>query len=320
MTFFVVFVLIFLSFLSISKANQVFGFSISGAGGRIAQEVALIESLLEGTYQNGTKIIPQVVSGASSGSLCLVAVNAILDPNNTYTVENFKQDIFTIQPSDVYDDSIEGIAEIPINVVVEGYILNTDPLQQYLQNLLDRVNYRTLGDLPLHSYISVVNATSGDTQRLDSHDPEHKKLSLLEVLMSTTAMPIVFPKRKITPYENYWLDGGTAEDDIPLYSLLQDPEVTDIVIIARQQPKHAIHSDPPFPLNDFLILKEALFFFDEMRRGLDECILKDTKDLKKPVYKFIPTLGESWSVLDFSEMELQYNLTRDWTQTHFPVL
>jgi len=66
--------IVFFSFV----CSDYIGFSFSGAGARIAQEAALAQALIEGLSPSGEKIIPNVISGASAGTLNAVAVNAVL--------------------------------------------------------------------------------------------------------------------------------------------------------------------------------------------------------------------------------------------------
>ena len=70
------------------------GFVISGAASRIAQEMVLLKQLVQGRAFHefeGKLIIPNVISGSSSGALNAVALNAILLSEGLI---NTSQDIF----------------------------------------------------------------------------------------------------------------------------------------------------------------------------------------------------------------------------------
>jgi len=76
------------------------GFAISGAGGRIAQHLALTEALIKGLYPGNIPIRPSFLSGSSSGAITTVALNAILESeetgNKNFTWELYKTYFFQL--------------------------------------------------------------------------------------------------------------------------------------------------------------------------------------------------------------------------------
>jgi len=282
-----------------------------------------MEVLIKGEDARGTKIRPSYLSGASSGSISAVALNAILesvDKNSTlFSWEAYKKLIFGLTPGQVYDDSIEGLAKIFTYNIFEGYFLDNTPLRTMLSTLLQKVNYNTLGDLYLPTEISVFNQSSGETLRLWSTDPEVADLSLIEVMMASTAIPMAFSPSPISGLgHTMFIDGGTGVDTLPVYGLLENPHVTSIYVICYNSALLDGGDTLPPELDYIKLLKNGLATIDDMRveffvGGLEVAASSDVKS-----FTFIPSLNESFSSLDFSNEKLQYELARTWALQNTP--
>jgi predicted acylesterase/phospholipase RssA len=133
------------------------------------------------------------------------------------------------------------------------------------------MNYSKLGDLYIPTCISLVNHTSGRTKRLWSTDPEYANLSLVDILMASTAIPVAFTPRAIPELDSepIWIDGGTGMDSIPVYPLLVSPQVTDIYMIAYHSVLFSEGTDVPWYLGHLTILKNAMAAFGSMRADLN---------------------------------------------------
>jgi len=301
------------------------GFAISGAGGRIAQHLALTEALIKGLYPGNIPIRPSFLSGSSSGAITTVALNAILESeetgNKNFTWELYKTLLFSIDNSYVFDNSWEGIAKIFTFNIYEGYFLDNSPLAKFLEKYLNSVGYKTLGDLYLPTSISVVNQSSGENIRLWSDDPKYSNLSLLEVLLASASLPLAFPPRKINGLgDTLWIDGGTGIDTIPIYPLLNKPGVTELYIICYGSALTSGGADLPWELEGISLLKNALAVIDDMRVSFYEGTISIAKESSIPSFLYIPSLNESFSALDFDQEKLEYDLVHDWTLKNRPIM
>jgi predicted acylesterase/phospholipase RssA len=302
------------------------GFAFSGAGGRISQHVALMEVLVKGLYPSGIKNRPVVISGASSGALSAVALNAILETEDKkikdgFTWEEYKKIIFELQNSQVFDDSYEGLAKIFFYNVQEGYILDNTPLKNTLKNILKKFGYEKLGDLYIPTCLSIMNQTSGFTERLWSDNPEHAKLDLLEVLMASTALPLAFTPAKITglyDQDTIWIDGATGIDSIPVIPLLTRDEVSELYLICYGSALVSGGGKLPDYLDFLKLLKNGLAAIEDMRVELFDAAFRLAAQSDLPAYVYMPNLNKTFSVLDFESGHLQYSMTKEWAERNNP--
>ncbi|KAL6048268.1 hypothetical protein QOT17_021151 [Balamuthia mandrillaris] len=201
------------------------GFAFSGAGGRLPQEFAMVEALVRGYTPNGQKLRPVIVSGVSAGALTAVMMSAAIQQQETGkgpSWEDCKQVIFNVTDSTIYDSSVWGLARIFTHNIYAGYILDNTPFIKFMQGLINEYGYRTMGDLYIPTIITVVNQTTGEPIRLDSRNPAHRGLSLLDVLTATTSIPPAFPYSTIAGVDGRFVDGGVGTDAVPTIPLLSE--------------------------------------------------------------------------------------------------
>jgi len=174
---------------------------LTGAAARISQEIALIDGLKD---SRRIKMKPQRLhlAGFSSGSLNILAINACFKPGTPLSWDrDYKENlIFPIRTEDIYR------AQGPLPY-------STDPLKHQLLDFLDAADFRFLGDYPLNSRILIFSARKMKTLWPSSTHPEEKHIPLLDLHMSSTAIPVVFPWQKIhMPPGSSYLPGGHFED------------------------------------------------------------------------------------------------------------
>jgi len=299
------------------------GLAFSGAGGRIGQHIALAEALIEGTYPGAQPIRPGYLSGASSGAITSVLLNAVIQHKETgvgnWTWDVIKSILFHLQTGDVIDDSILGILRIEENIR-NGFILDNTPLINFLKRNFQTAGYNKFGDLYIPTSISLVNQSSGLTHRFWSDDPQYAKLDLLDLVIGSSSLPLAFLPRKINGLgDTIWIDGGTGIDTLPVYPLLQRKEVTSIFTACYNSAFTSGGGSEPAWLDNLLLLKNGLAAIDDMRvdlfvGGVDIVSSQTTK----PAYMYIPALNQTFSVLDFDHEQLEYTLTAEWTKLNKP--
>jgi len=300
-------------------------FTFSGAGGRLSQHLALMENLIFGLNPAGIKVRPNFISGASSGSISAVALNALLysedSGKNFFTWDDYKELVFNLQSSEVYDDSWKGLAKIFTYNIYEGYFLDSTPLQTYLTPFLAKMNFTTLGDLYLPTEISVVNQTSGDSIRLWSNDPQYADLDILEVIMASTAIPMAFTPRPISALGNdLFIDGGTGIDTLPVYGPLHDAKVDELYIICYGGAFTSGGAlDLPPLLQDILLLKNAVAAIEDMRVDLFNGGVDIAAKSNVTSFLYMPNLNMTFSALDFDHEKLEYELSHEWSLSNNPL-
>lgn len=305
--------------------TQKTGFAFSGAAARIAQECALSEALIEGLTPLGRKIVPDVVSGSSSGALNAVAVNAVLmfkETNGRKGMgwETYKSILFGLRNENVFDLSARGIARILRNNIAEGFLLDTSPLRKLLEDTLVRMGFDTLGSLFLQTYISVVNTNKRETMRLSSRDPSHSKLSLLDVLMASTAIAVAFKPQKIDGLDGEFVDGCTGRDGIPVESLARE-NCSELYVISKMRGEKEPKGEEFGPRKLFKtpkILSNYLEASSILNNDMFLCQLERAPYIARRAYVYMPKLSRSYSMLDFDTQREQYEETRRWAEKNAP--
>jgi len=298
-------------------------FVFSGAAARIAQQAVMMRYLVQGkAFKDGKTLVPTVLAGASSGAISIVALNAILlteglveggELKERFSWSDYEQIIGSINRKDVYNAG--GVLRSALEFVGDGAIFDTTPLRELLEETLEkRIGFHTLGDLPVRSYISVVEQETGKIHRLSSVD--HPDLPLVDVVMASAAIPILFPPVELMlPGKSdtaACVDGGTGIDMIPVDAIHRDRY--DRVILIRPQPydpEKKWFKDPPFSdvrivkhtINNFMFIEEAL-----MDYAFHRAVWHDGGR----VYCYVPDLECNHSPLDFESGSEQLQKTEEW--------
>lgn len=302
------------------------GFVFSGAGARIAQEFALTKALMEGLTPSGNQVRPDVTAGASAGSLNAVAVNAILKNRKQGKVSfgwrDYKKFLFELSNDKVFNTTIKGVRKIITTNIHEGFLLDTSPLRNFFEEVLERMGFDTLGSLCIPTYLSVVNHRTGEALRLSSRNPAHARLSLADILMASTAIPVVFPSVKIKGLAGEFIDGGTGRDGIPVEALASE-RCDEIFIISRMRGEYRRRQG--FSLGKRRIEKvprtidNALFALELLMDSLFACEVDRAPLLAKRAFLYLPKLSTHFPMLDFSTQREQYEETLAWAKQHDPV-
>lgn len=302
------------------------GLVLTGAASLIGQELALVRALLEGEYRGaGGKIEPTHISGSSSGAIAAVAINAILEARNTGSGLTWdyleKRFLFPLSDGRIYRHP--AILYFVRNVISHGHILNTGPLRKTLEDFIANdpsLGYRSLSDLPYPTWISAVNRNTGKTERFSSTNPDHAGINLVDLLMASSAIPVLFPPVRI-PGKGLYIDGATGTDSTPvesfdtdrfdkLYIISPDTAFTDYNSRLRPElKKRSIVANLTFTFEAFV---HSLFSF-QLERSLDFVKRKEN------AFLFMPRVDKKYSYLDFNSMEEMYEQTRKWASENSPV-
>lgn len=305
--------------------NPKVGFVFSGAAARIAQECALSEALIEGLTPLEKKIVPDVVSGASSGALNAVAVNAVLRSKNEQSGSRFdwgvyKSLLFTLGNEKVFDISVKGIGRIFTANIADGFVLDTSPLREFLSQVLARMGFDTLGSLYLPTYISVVDTDKRETLRLSSRDPKHAKLPLLDVLMASTAIAVAFKPQTIAGLAGEFVDGCTGRDGIPVEALAYE-NCSEIYVISKMRGGKEKKGEEFGKKKLFTaprILSNYLEASSILNNDMFNCQLERAPYIARRAYLYMPKLSRSYSMLDFDTQREQYEETALWARQNVP--
>ena len=298
---------------------------ITGAASRIPQEAALLEQLEITGWLNDVIFI----SGASSGALNAVMLNAIL--NKEYSWERYKKILFGITNSQVYSS---GEKRLP---------LNTHPLRELLVRIVnDSLGYKVIGDLPFPSAISATSVRLPPPRRqamrfsnMQINEESNPSYNLIDILMASTAIPLVFPSVKINNAADFpdetFKDGGVFDDRIPYEAVLQyqrfsGKKIDKLIIVSRKSDsvKSIQYELENLGFKNTKMLEDLGAFLqnysqDSFVKKLKE-FEKTNPDLAARTYIYIPEFKENFPMLDFNTMEEQYGVTSEWAKRNQPIL
>ncbi|MCP4698126.1 MAG: patatin-like phospholipase family protein [Gammaproteobacteria bacterium] len=314
------------------------GFLFSGGGALIAQELALAKALIEGLYPQGRKVSPAIhaeearagtIAGASTGAISSVFINAIIEKRLTWrTLE--EEILFPLKNKDIYEVSVflDDIAD----AFERGFILNTRPLKKTLKKFIQRIeylNYHRLGELPLPTYISAVNRKTGQTRRFYSESVQDANLDLVQILLASSATPIIFPERKVDGAGTF-VDGGTGPDNVPVKAFVKSKDRFDelYVITYKHTTKVKSHSSLISPTVSKLpvvsrlpIVSNIVFTSDVVMQSRFRFQLANVLRLvKKPckAFLYMPEFDREYDVMEYGKMKSQYEKVSQWAQHNNP--
>lgn len=297
---------------------------ITGAAARIVQEAALLENL----HKNGWFSNICFISGTSSGALNTVMLNAILEKKMSW--ERYTSILFNLTNEDIY---IKKGRSLPVNI---------DPLHDLLTRIMnDSLGYNSIGDLPVKSSISISDFEMlppfSKTYRLSNvkiNDESNPGYNLVETLLASTAIPILFPPARFSKSfglpNSSFVDGGVAEDHIPFEAVLQFEKfrgygVDTLIIVSRKSDSRRGISNEvqEFGNNDSRLFDRLSLWIDNLAMN---GFLKSMKELQNKypelaahTYVYIPDFQDNFALLDFTELQKQYDVAATWAETHKPV-
>jgi len=297
---------------------------ITGAAAKIPQEAALLERL----HRSGALNDVAIITGASSGALNSVVLNAIL--KGRFSWKQYKKILFSVTNSQVFTS--------------ESNLLpaNTKPLRSLVTKIVHgRLGYHKIGDLPFPTALSATNIKiiplkerTFRFSNLKINEESNPNNNLVDILMASTAIPIVFPSVKLNfPDSNHpvtFIDGGVAEDVVPYKAVLEyeaytGKKVKKMIIVSK---KSGDDKDISSELNEMGIRDSKLFenLGISLQRFSKQGFINNLKNLQKNypdlasrTYVYIPDFDEFFSIMNFNSMREQYKISSSWAAAHQPV-
>ncbi|TFG83662.1 MAG: patatin-like phospholipase family protein, partial [Spirochaetales bacterium] len=287
---------------------------ITGAAARISQEAALLEEL------DARKLLKDVVfiAGVSSGALNAVALNGVLSGKIAW--EDYRKILFRLKDSDIF---IQNGAVLPVN---------TEPARALFRHVaVDLLGYEHIGDLPITTALSITRmkdlgfektAYRMSSRRINAETDT--TLDLVDILMASSAFPLVFPiariQRATTIPDVGYVDGGFSEDNVPYRALLEFEAyrgvgVERVYIVSRNNGGVPEISEElkRFGINDHGVFDRLGVNFDSItNRKMTESLEKFTKDapeLASRTFVWKPDFAKDFPLFSFDTMQTQYDLT-----------
>jgi predicted acylesterase/phospholipase RssA len=303
----------------------------SGAASRIAQEYVLMRRLVEGrafASRASGPVIPAVLAGSSSGALSAVALNAILLSEGlidkrtfgrcafgpcTFGWSEYERLLLELKSDDVYQGG--RIVHEAVEILRKGSVFDTRPLRRFLKRMVNGMaGFQTLGDLPVKTYVSVVERDTGRVHRLGS--TTHPDLPIVDVLMASASIPVAFPPCKLSlpgaAAPVACIDGGSGTDGIPVDAVRdEDCDVLYIIRPMRFDPAKPWSRNPR--LGRIPIVDTAIRTLQYMHEALLEgALLRASRYARQACYVYVPQLELNYGLLDFDSAPAQIRETERW--------
>jgi len=269
------------------------------------------------------------ISGVSSGALNAVLLNGIKTGKITW--DEYKNILFDLKNSDIF---IQERRKFPVD---------TEPARlTFKKTAEDKLGYFKIGDLPIATSISFTHVKGINLKKTDyrmcslmiNHESD-SKLGLVDIMMASSAFPILFPPVRIAnvetvPDEEY-IDGGVGEDRLPYRALLEFEKyrgagVEKVYIIGKNWNSMPELSEElkGLGINDKGLFDKLGFSLDAMLKKeiikKMEAYCDDAPELEPLTYVWIPELEVNFLLFNFETMKEQYDLTAEWAKTNKPIL
>jgi predicted acylesterase/phospholipase RssA len=243
---------------------------------------------------------------------------------------DYREILYSLKNSDIF---LQQGRKLPVN---------TSPARELYKNLVeDKLGYHQIGDLPIPTGISFTHLKDFELKKIVYRMCSRKinqetdtTLSLVDIMMATSAFPLVFPPvriknvKTIPDYE--FVDGGVGEDQVPYHALLEFEKfrgagVEKVYVISRMS-----DSIPEFSEELRVIGINDKGLFDKLGFSLDailhkgfvkklEAFRKEAPELVSRTFIWIPDFNANFRLFNFENLKEQYLLTAQWAKTHDPV-
>jgi predicted patatin/cPLA2 family phospholipase len=261
--------------------------SLSGGGSFGAVEVGMMDSLVSNQH------IPnhfEVITGISAGALNAAFLYHF--DNITSALPSLQQLYDTTKTKDIYESDIFGLFS-------RWSIYNNAPLENMLQRVLHQLNETQ------HPSITLVGASNILTEELDVFSMEElSRTDRVNVLMSSTAIPFIFPPRSFQ--NGLYIDGGVISNEIMIQAIgeLDCPYYNITFISARPKERRSSNITGFFSYVS-RVIGMIMDTFDNQLSQVSTCHFP-----KGEIHACYPTSSElsQYSMLDFDYGSILYSL------------
>jgi hypothetical protein len=303
------------------------GLFFTGAAARITQEVAMFDKLVE---HYNIEMDPEnvMLAGFSSGALNIAGINACFRKNAPLSWDEYykKEILFPTQTADIYTRN----KLLP---------LNTKPLRNKIDSFLSIGNMREFSDFEFHTYILAFSFIRLRTFWANSDNWKHHNIILSDLLMATSAIPIIFPDQEINRSDSKrrrilrgrFADGGSSGsfkrfeielgryiksygqfDKLFIISPMREVSSKDYEALDHFLPSNSVLN---LSVKDFGLLKNFLAMIS--MNGFDNFLIQfekwsRTRNIANQIFVCIPELDDNFPILLFDQQEEQYQAVIDW--------
>jgi len=251
--------------------------------------------------------------------LCTIFGDSIKELDN---IKAFAADASTlIQKIKNYDyKTVKAAYEAIFDNIKNGYVLDTTPLIATLkENINSIMGFEIMGQLPCRTLISAVSVADGSEKRFDSTQDDDKATNLVDIILASTAIPVVFPERPVN--KQMYIDGGTGTDNFPVPDIIDTGEKFDEVYVITYKNETLLgkpieHSYTWLPIVSNLMFALAVQGGNTVTYQLAQSlsIVVDPQS----AYLYMPDFEQSFGLLDFDSMPNQLKVAKQYCSKNSP--
>ena len=283
--------------------------------------------------KKGLRLSPDdtLLAGFSSGALNIAAINACFgSPGGLSWDHGYKEELFQLTTEQVY--RIHWNKPLPVD---------TGPLRERIDRFLDRVQLRKMGDLSFISFILLFSLDQKETYWASSTTESRKYLMLSDLLLASSAIPLIFPARELRCESGHpndfpgglYSDGGTmgifkgfadylgqyvmkygAFDTMyiisPMWGLIMK-EIDEVFKYLEKNIGKMIHADA---LQDFMN-RYSLVGFNSFLSGLHAWGVSH-QPMAQNILICSPELPKNFPLLNFNQQKPQYDAVCEWSDAN----
>lgn len=292
---------------------------LTGAAARISQEVAMIDLL---RHEKGLLIDEDqtYLAGFSSGSLNLLAINACFRKNNPLSWDDYYK-----------GDVLKNLTNDDVYIKTHPVHWDTRPLRKTIGAFLKTMGVRKVSDLVFQSNVLVFCVDKLKTIWVDCKKKKHNNVCLCDLLMSSTAIPVIFPAQRINGIDELptglpdssFKDGGTggtfkrAKKNMRKFTR-KNGAFSELFLISPMREANGQNSIPCMyeaASNEFADMKDFLGnismggfirFLEKLNKA------NNKKQIAEKIWVSIPELSKNFDILDFTGQIEKYEAVIDW--------
>jgi len=294
---------------------------LTGSGGTISQEVAIIDQLIK---QGKLKFDENdtFLAGFGSGALTLVAINACFRKDNPCSWDDF------------YKDFLNSISDDEIFIKVHPTQWLTHPQRKDINLFLKIAGFNSISDLPFNSAILTSSFNEKKTLWLKSTSKKCKELDISDILMASSAIPVLFPPQQLnclnytspTSFSGAYSEGAMFGIFHKIKKQLkkivdENGPFEEIIIISPKRD----YNNSPIKNHDLSALSYSekvefnnymdqisLFGFLSFLSKIQK--LNSKKKIARSIKVSYPEINNEFELLDFSNQLIKHDVVEKWLE------
>lgn len=297
---------------------------LTGSGGYLAQEVAIVDQLIQ---QNKIEINQKhtMLFASGTSAITAVAINACFSKGSSCSWENYYKSIF-----------LETLSNDEVFMKVHPVQWSTHALRTKLKMFLKIAGFNAISELPFFTSLLISSTNRPKTVWLKSRSAKHENGDLVDILMASSAIPVLFPPHVINSIldlplqikEGTYRDGNyngiffnfrkqlkkiiaTNHKIDELFILSPQRTIDPLSIVASKFPEMTAEEQETFTtyLNR-ISLNEFLAFLLELREA------NRKHKIAGKITVTLPETLQNYSLLDFNHQNRKYQEIYNWLEAN----